>query len=492
MKCKTCGYALWNLTGRTCPECGRAFAPSEFEFARNSVRFCCPHCMQAYYGTDAKGHLVPREFDCVSCGGRVEMDRTVLLPTEGVSEEQTRADYQPWLEVERLGFFRRWWETVIKSLGAPHRLMALTPPESSVVPALGFGVLSLMVYSLLGAGLPICAIAGMVAVTARGGGGFFSALVPMLIIPASIVAAHVVLLLLWGLATHGLLMITGARAHGLGRTMQAMSYGAGAYFLLAVPCLGPYLLAIFAVAWWMVSATIMVKVGQGVGGWRASFATLTPPIAVLAAGIGLAVWGAYLGSTFAPPPGAMVPPPPPASAPAMITSVRDALASWRSEHGAWPAHGLALVGDNGALMPEEIIIPGPGRDDTTVSVDGLSISDFFLKSTADQDAVVELIARRMGPGVIAHRAGDVVFTYHGIPDETTDPRLWLLVVCPARSDASFPPGLRRYTILEGGGPVELPEDAFPPALEAQNRIRAEHDLPPLPDPAAIDTFVGGP
>lgn len=31
MRCKTCNYRLWNLAGRTCPECGTGFRPSGFE-----------------------------------------------------------------------------------------------------------------------------------------------------------------------------------------------------------------------------------------------------------------------------------------------------------------------------------------------------------------------------------------------------------------------------------------------------------------------------
>ena len=85
MRCQGCDYPLWNLTARQCPECGRPFRPSEFRFVANSVRFCCPHCGQDYYGTGPVGHLVPVEFDCVRCHRRVHMDQMVLLPTEGVT-----------------------------------------------------------------------------------------------------------------------------------------------------------------------------------------------------------------------------------------------------------------------------------------------------------------------------------------------------------------------------------------------------------------------
>ncbi|MCH7792622.1 MAG: zinc-binding dehydrogenase [Planctomycetes bacterium] len=88
MHCKHCDYALWNLRDRICPECGNAFLPSEYEFVPNSIRFCCTECGQDYYGVDDKGHLVPTEFDCVRCGSPQRMDDMLVLPTEGVTEEQ--------------------------------------------------------------------------------------------------------------------------------------------------------------------------------------------------------------------------------------------------------------------------------------------------------------------------------------------------------------------------------------------------------------------
>ena len=112
MRCKTCDYPLWTLTSRMCPECGAAFLPSDFDFVPNSVRFCCPHCDQAYYGTTERGHLSPREFECVSCGAFIRMDEMVLRPAAGVAESQTRAATNPWLNLRETGLFKGLFSTI--------------------------------------------------------------------------------------------------------------------------------------------------------------------------------------------------------------------------------------------------------------------------------------------------------------------------------------------------------------------------------------------
>jgi hypothetical protein len=122
MHCKTCNYTLWNLRSRTCPECGSLFKPSDFDFVPGSVQFCCPHCNQHYYGTSPSGHLTPRTFTCVSCQAPIDMDEMVLLPTEGLSEEQTRRANNPWLTGEG-SFLQRWMRTVGWAMTRPGQLI---------------------------------------------------------------------------------------------------------------------------------------------------------------------------------------------------------------------------------------------------------------------------------------------------------------------------------------------------------------------------------
>ncbi len=70
MHCQACGYSLWNLVARECPECGAPFLPGDFEFVPGTVQFCCPHCRHARHGTGDRGHLSPRSFTCEQCDVR--------------------------------------------------------------------------------------------------------------------------------------------------------------------------------------------------------------------------------------------------------------------------------------------------------------------------------------------------------------------------------------------------------------------------------------
>ena len=97
MKCKSCGYSLWNITARVCPECAAPFKPSDYEFKPNAVRFCCPSCDQSYYGTDGHGMLVPRSFVCVSCQSPVTMDTMVLRPVEGLEDQEIELGKVQWM-----------------------------------------------------------------------------------------------------------------------------------------------------------------------------------------------------------------------------------------------------------------------------------------------------------------------------------------------------------------------------------------------------------
>lgn len=292
MRCKNCDYALWNLTGRDCPECGTPFRPSEFEFKPGSVKFCCPDCEQAYYGTTYTGHLRPRAFDCVSCGRHLDMDEMVLLPADGWDERSVTGTVAPWIRTG-VGFFRRWLGTVGWSYVKPVEFMRGLPATHGLGSAFGFALITQLLIALIGIGLPIIVIVLIVTLSGGGGGGGMGFPIVTILPGFLIVLATIVWTLLWGVLIHATLALTGGTPHPMGRTLSALCFSSGTLAAQVVPCLGPYCLGYIVGIWWLVSAILMVMEGQKTSGVRASLAVLWFPVLSL-----LLVIGAYVFMIF--------------------------------------------------------------------------------------------------------------------------------------------------------------------------------------------------
>lgn len=470
MRCKGCDYPLWNLRARECPECGLGFRPSEFEFTLNSVRFCCPGCGQEYYGTGARGHLVPESFQCVSCGKPVTMDECVLLPTAGVEEEQTKVDEMPWFERSKKGVIAAWFSTVGRSMVAPGRLMDAIPegaPSGFV-----FGTVTTFLISLM-AILPFFVLVGGVGTMVGGGGGrramnVFASVAGGAV--GTVVGALVgaaILLALWVVCAHAMLKLTGETAHPMKRTCQALSYSAGANVLCAIPCLSVYFGWLFVI-WWIVAAAIMLARGQRVSGARATAAVVVPPLVL---GVGLGGWLAfviYAGVTAATTALPQAVPTTPAPTPAAVVSAATVLRALK-------AH--AISGD----------VDWPSDPDELVNEYIVTDADFYP---------LTFPGLPMPAGVqgdpIAWRHGDYVFTFFGVSAALGNPDLWLFIQTPS------PSGAARFTwtgpVYVGGLDGVVREYAlgteFDERLAMQNELRAKAGLPPLPDPTTVR--VGSP
>lgn len=276
MNCKGCEYPLWNLTARKCPECGLAFRPSEFEFVLNSVCFSCPHCRQDYYGTDAKGHLDPAEFDCVRCGKAIGMDDCILFPTGGVLAQQTQPEVNPWIDRRGRSWIEAWFATISRGCESPTQLIAATPPASAVSRAFWFAVTTYTVYSTLGLGWVVFAVYLGRAVPSMAKADLdviLMLLAGLLVVPALFASA----MLLWIASVHAVLRLSGPTAHGFGRTAQAIAYSSGVNFVSAIPCLSVYVGWIGWI-WWMIGAAFMIREGQKVTMWRAGLAVAAFPV----------------------------------------------------------------------------------------------------------------------------------------------------------------------------------------------------------------------
>ncbi len=497
MFCKTCDYPLWNISARACPECGAPFKPSDFDFAPETVRFCCPSCGQDYYGTDARGHLVPRDFACIRCSAALRMDEMVLQPAVGVGERQTVIGLAPWLERKRIGFWRAWLGTIWGSMTAPSRLIGGVPVESSKLSALWFAMLTGFAYMFLaGAPLIIIGLIGAIAgasAAGRGGGGAAMLFGGLPVLAMFILGGFVSIAIgigLWSVVSHILLRITGRTAHGLGRTFQSLCYASGANALSAIPCIGAYA-GIVSWIWWAVSATLMIRAGQRVSGWRAAIAVLLPPVLATAALIVVVVlviigatqsisqMGAQRGQRLG-------------------AEIGQALQSHAANNrGNLPRHAVELIAA-GQLSSRHLSNMSRG----TLTVAGVDLSSLASKRAAEQQADVATVLAAMPDDMIAHRLGDAVFTYHGVDIRSAianNSGLWVALILPPQpppgmtvsgSHASGPPAmfgmnLLRAVTADGTAHENDPAD-FDAELAAQNSLRAAANLPPLPDLRTID------
>jgi hypothetical protein len=107
------------------------------------------------------------------------------------------------------------------------------------------------------------------------------------------------------------------------------------------------------------------------------------------------------------------------------------------------------------------------------------LTSFQVLSSDQQAAAAKQLAAAMPKDVVAHRFGDVVFTYHGIDPAKGDPGLWVAVESPLGAATSPTIGV----VNLDGTTRRIPRAAFGAQLRRQNELRAP--LPPLPDPATV-------
>ena len=463
MRCKTCDYRLWNLKSRTCPECGTPFLPSEFQFNANSVAFCCPHCSQDYYGTDEDGHLVPKEFNCVSCGNYIHMDEMVLRPTSGVDEKITEAQALPWLKREEKGVFKSWFSTTTMSMIRPSRVMELSPVRGSGEDAWSFAALSLIfIYLLVSIPISLFSISS--------GPAFLGT---MCGIGCGTVIVGLIVAVVWGAITHGLLLITGKTEGDIGRTFQAFLYSFSVMILSCIPCLGYTIGPI----WWTISAATMVATGQRVSGLRACFAVLVFPLFLLTT---LFAWNLYITSST-------------------ITNFNTALTFVENtafitesivQHaeendGDGPEHALVLA--QGATIGTYHFSPYSFSNPVNINVSSNSLASFDYLAKSQRNKMVQNAVKSLPANTIAYRVGDYVFTYHGINLLECDPDLWIVILSP--DPVINPNGPQPESVCKIGtadaSTISFNFADLPEKLKEQNRLRAQAGLPPLPDPATI-------
>lgn len=289
MRCKGCGYSLWNVPGRTCPECGRAFVPSEFEFRPNTVEFCCAGCGQQYYGTDRSGLPVPREFDCVRCGAPCALDSMVVRLAPGCTDEQAEVFRVPWETRER-GRIRAFLATVRDGMTRPARLGKAIAAGTGAGAAWGF-VLLMCAVALLPTAIAVDAVVAWVgymeATGARTGAASFrtSALEVLgttALVTACAAAAMVLAVLVCAAACFAILRALRERP-SWGTIWASYAYSTAPAVLLAVPCLGPYCGSTPVAVWFIACSIIVLVHATAIASWKVATAALAPIVLALAA-----------------------------------------------------------------------------------------------------------------------------------------------------------------------------------------------------------------
>ena len=481
MRCKSCNYPLWQLTSRECPECGTPFKPSDFDFVPNSVRFCCPHCQQTYYGIGPRGHLEPFSFECVTCNRAITMDQTVTLPAEGVLDAQTQPGRNPWAERRQSSLFGAWFRTVGLAIGMPYRLAANTPPSSSGGAAFAFGYSVLLLYSLTGVvwlfAFPMVFLAGRSAGMGLG-------------VVASLVAAVIglaVLLLLLILVVHGALRLTGSAERGLRGTAQAICYSAAVNVPMAVPCVSFYI-AWLGWIWWAIAAGFMLVAIHRIRSWRAVVAVSVPVSMVVLSVAGLIAFAVLQGQRAGAAAAAAAAAAPPASQVLGMQSTKrvvQALADSAGREG-YPQH-IAEAIASGSPINLLAYDAAPGRD-RQVLIGGISLDRFLNMPTELQSAVAQSAAAELPFETVAYRVGDYVFTYPGIDPSKADSGeagLWLVVYWPlglAKTDSTS--GLVCTGEVRGVVRSQVAQ-GFESVLAAQNTLRAQFGLRAIPHPADL-------
>lgn len=471
MNCKTCDYPLWNLEARQCPECGTAFAPSQYRFSLNSVRFCCPGCRTAYYGQSASGHLVPPEFDCVTCSRHLTMDEMVLLPAAGIAEQLTRGETMPWIERARLGRLAAWFSTFSKALASPERLIAITPAERPATEAIWYALSVMGLFFSINMGI------------------FF---VPNLLVPSSMVPRHgfmglvmgaaigvvglaaiiIATLLLYTASVHLMLMITGGTDRPFRRTLQCMCYSTPAAIFTALPCVGVFGAPITLI-WWYIAATQMLITSHRINGLRVAVAVSALP------GILLVLVGVmYVASSTTTGGGGLKISTGNGTVSTQsrsdeITPVFEALSAYATSNGAYPVHPMQLIAADPLLVPQLTTVSSLDAS----SIAGVPLSR-VLQMAPDQIAAMTADAvSKANASTPLTRAGDFLFVTQPMP--TTPPlpgSVWIAMLMP-------PDPKSRCTVISVDGSTErFRRTALASAIADQNLTRSKAGLPPIPPP----------
>ena len=493
MRCKTCQYPLWNIPSRTCPECGSPFAPSDFTFKPNTVRFRCPHCAQDYYGTSPEGHLVPNAFDCVNCHNHITMDDTIVLPAEGVNESQTQGQ-RPlgWTDPNRKSWRYAFYNTLGLSLALPHTLAKRLPEPAKPVAAIGFAAAMTAIPVIITIALAVALIVIVSFTSSPGTGTSFASFSVFGFFLAPTLAVTAAYLFVGAPLQHLALAITGRNKRGFAGTIETAGFSSAPLLLTAIPCLGFYV-APLALLWWGTIQIFLLRFRHDIGWLRASIVGLIPAViinALIISGIALLF--------------ARIPSLPAQNARFNASMQQFNLQDWAaSNNGLGPDNALLLLTD-GAATEDEFFAENERQNAGTPTFPALNIGphpfdDTLYLNNTTANAANALLDQSRPPNPAAQRLGDIVFTHFGIaidpyflsPNanavvEVNPGDLWWAIVLPDPASHRPPkPQDAVYIVTSITIDSTTYDQLLATELPAQNALRASFNLPPIPDPAAV-------
>ncbi len=308
MRCRTCGYSLWNLSQPRCPECGSAFDLRTYRFVPGTVAFACPLCGHLHAGLGPM-HLpaLTDQLQCAGCGQRIDVPAmSVQLMADSQAAEMAGSDLLPWEDRAQLGWRRGFFRTLGLSLIKPTVLGQRMSPTGSWGDAYWFATCVL----LLGNGVAAALWVGWVLLRWLFNTGNPQAASPIafdivqsFIFPATlVVSAFIQPLAAWlviGLPAHGLIWLTGAHQGGIGRTGRAVLYAQGpmVFATITVPACCCCLPLPFAFPLWMlISALLVLMPVQGLTSGRAMAAVTWFPLTTVVLGFVLFILMMLLGA----------------------------------------------------------------------------------------------------------------------------------------------------------------------------------------------------
>ncbi|QYK48540.1 MAG: hypothetical protein KF838_01485 [Phycisphaeraceae bacterium] len=473
MFCKVCNYALWNLKDRTCPECGTGFAPSQFRFTPNSIRFLCPHCAQQYYGTSRVGHLVPDDFTCVSCQHQIRMDEMILVPAAGIDERKTRARGNPWIERAGRPTIRDWLHTTVLSMGTPAALILATSPSTRLSRTLGYAALTAALASATSVILPFVTLAPFLLPFGINAKGWFALLVWVVGVACSGLLMYVAVPI--AAAASHLVLRGGKPAGTLRTTIHAAAISSGSNIFWGVPVFG-FMTGPVGMIWWGVSFSVMLRVAHKVTKTRAAIAGMLVPVAIMlafAAAMAVAIFFSVRAATTAI--GTLS-----TSAQADVAAVSLALRDAAAEDGRERHLGSLFL--EGKVTIADLL--GDNFSSTSaVIAGGVDLAPIIsAASETERQSLISTLDASLTPDIIAYRVGDII-VIRDIPEPPPDPHLWLAAVSlePTANTnwyaQSNTPAAGQLRLMGMGGPSNA---SINPDVTDQNRIRAIYGLPALP------------